>query len=104
MGGPAFGVQPTTDVSAFDAMGYAMTAQYWAGYWMGVSQAKLQAPPPASDLERNGFNQNTGQGRIRPSEQGERVERPMAPGGQEGEPSNIFITRRQFGKPNGLKR
>jgi len=32
-------VTPTNHVSAADAVTYAMTAQYWAGYWMGVSQA-----------------------------------------------------------------
>jgi hypothetical protein len=32
-------VHPTTALSAEDALSYAMTSQYWAGYWMGVSQA-----------------------------------------------------------------
>ena len=35
-------VAPTTAVSAADALSYAMTSQYWAGYWMGVSQAVQQ--------------------------------------------------------------
>lgn len=35
-------VVPTTAVSAADALSYAMTSQYWAGYWMGVSQAVQQ--------------------------------------------------------------
>jgi hypothetical protein len=43
--GPSFGVQSTGLVSAMDAMGYAMTAQYWAGYWMGVAQAKTTSGP-----------------------------------------------------------
>lgn len=32
-------IAPITAVSAADALSYAMTSQYWAGYWMGVSQA-----------------------------------------------------------------
>lgn len=35
-------IAPTTAVSAADALSYAMTSQYWAGYWMGVSQAVQQ--------------------------------------------------------------
>ena len=36
-------IAPTTAVSATDALSYAMTSQYWAGYWMGVSQALQHA-------------------------------------------------------------
>jgi hypothetical protein len=32
-------VAPISAVSSADALSYAMTSQYWAGYWMGVSQA-----------------------------------------------------------------
>jgi hypothetical protein len=35
-------IAPTTAVSAADALSYAMNSQYWAGYWMGVSQAVQQ--------------------------------------------------------------
>lgn len=34
------GIHKVTGVSAQDAIAYAMTSQYWAGYWMGVAQAK----------------------------------------------------------------
>ena len=41
---PPIGIRPLGSVSGADAMGYAMAAQYWAGYWMGVAQAQTTAP------------------------------------------------------------
>ena len=109
--GPAFGVQPTGDVSTFEAMNHAMTAQYWAGYWMGVAQAKAQATntptqPAAvatSTNQRNLIRRSDvqGQGRIRRRDAGgEGENEPVAP----EEPSNVFITQQRFGKTSGLKR
>ena len=45
-------VTPTNHVSAADAVTYAMTAQYWAGYWMGVSQAlqTVDRRAPAAEM------------------------------------------------------
>jgi hypothetical protein len=46
-------IAPTATVTAGDALSYAMTAQYWAGYWMGVSQALQHtgAPKPTDDAD-----------------------------------------------------
>ena len=45
---PSFGVQDTSSTSIPEALSYAMTAQYWAGYWMGVAQAKVPPVAPAA--------------------------------------------------------
>jgi hypothetical protein len=45
-------VAPTTDVSSADALSYAMTSQYWAGYWMGVSQAVQQQESGRSAVDQ----------------------------------------------------
>ena len=77
IGGPAgqtpdYGVENTAGISAEAAMGYAMTAQYWAGYWMGVAQARSHpAPPPP-------------------------IQGPSGANGGSEQP-NIIVTRKQFG-------
>lgn len=39
---PAIGTRQPVGISAQDAISYAMTSQYWAGYWMGVAQTLSQ--------------------------------------------------------------
>ncbi|ORY23348.1 hypothetical protein BCR39DRAFT_590986 [Naematelia encephala] len=71
--GPNYGVQPTGNVSADEAFSYAMTAQYWAGYWMGVAQTKSKP---------------TGTSTTRVAK--------FAEGEGSGGPTNVLRTRRQF--------
>ncbi|WVQ61947.1 uncharacterized protein L199_000080 [Kwoniella botswanensis] len=40
---PSLGVYPPGGINREEALGYAMTAQYWAGYWMGVAQSQNQS-------------------------------------------------------------
>ena len=76
-------VQPTGQVSPNDALSYAMTAQYWAGYWMGVAQAKSQ-PAPLRDDPLSATQ----------------IVPPTTSA------SNVFVTRQQFhsNSANGLRR
>jgi len=84
------GVQATVGISADDALVYAMTAQYWAGYWMGVSQSKSSSSisPQAAQMADPVLT---------------------APGVPAGGSSNVFVTRQQFYRPDrsdgaGLRR
>lgn len=88
-----------------DAMGYAMTAQYWAGYWMGVAQAKTASVSQQVDHRQHQTNHNIQTKGL----EGNGISAVQAgPTQQDGEeePSNVFITKKQFHKPtgNGLKR
>ena len=86
-----FAVQPTDQISADDALSYAMTAQYWAGYWMGVSRAKTSTSTS---------NVQVPQGQQLPAAESGVHEN------QEGTRSNIFVTRQRFYRPapDGLRR
>jgi hypothetical protein len=107
---PSIGVQPATEVNTFEAMSYAMTAQYWAGYWMGVAQTKAAAPTPAQ-LPSNAIHQ-AAPGPTRRSAPTRRIAQPEVEEGaaaheaDPAQPSNVFVTRKQYGVPNvnGLKR
>ncbi|EIW72386.1 hypothetical protein TREMEDRAFT_70708 [Tremella mesenterica DSM 1558] len=55
---PTYGVESTEGISVEDAMGYALAAQYWAGYWMGVAKTKqnnIPAPPVSGEKASNVF-------------------------------------------------
>jgi hypothetical protein len=57
-------------VSHDEAVGFALHAQYWAGYWMGVACASGGAgasrpPPPAVPGGRNGYAAANGNGGFR---------------------------------------
>ncbi|OXM76123.1 hypothetical protein C364_06227 [Cryptococcus neoformans Bt63] len=85
---PAYGVYPAAGISRDEALGHAMTAQYWAGYWMGIAQTK----------------ETEGEQKSR-----RKVPRPdQAAVGEEQEkqPSNVIVTKHQysFNMLNGLKR
>ncbi|WVQ77106.1 hypothetical protein IAR50_006789 [Cryptococcus sp. DSM 104548] len=84
---PAYGVQPAEGVSREEALGHAMTAQYWAGYWMGVAQAKGGAAK---------------QKRRRGKESGSEREAGTTLG--EEPPANMILSRHQYGDVSGLKR
>ena len=106
---PSIAVQPTTEANTFEAMSYAMTAQYWAGYWMGVAQAKAAAPPPTQTPSRPvrppAAPLNRHPAPARRIAQPEVEEGAAASGAEVARPSNVFVTRKQFGKNvNGLKR
>ncbi|WVQ82485.1 hypothetical protein IAT38_004614 [Cryptococcus sp. DSM 104549] len=91
--GPAYGVYPPAGITHEAALGHAMTAQYWAGYWMGVAQATQHAGP-VSGAKGKGKRQ--------------RREDESAGDGGEGQgevPSNVVVTRQQFGADaSGLRR
>ena len=75
-----FGVRPTDQVSENDALHHAMTAQYWAGYWMGVARSKSSSNDvvsPARDMQADGS--------------GEREQSTTA--------RNVLITRQQYYQP-----
>jgi hypothetical protein len=80
MSGAQIGIQPAANVSRSEAISNAMMAQYWAGYWMGVAEAKIDTGIESNKVEPG--TRATGQ----------------------GEPPNVFITRQNFGRANGLKR
>ncbi len=84
-----FGVRSTGDVSADDALGFAMTAQFWAGYWMGVASTKTALPMPSEVLP----GREVGPTNIGEPEQTRRA-------------SNVIVTRQQFYRPpaDGLRR
>ncbi|XAO27143.1 hypothetical protein I312_105985 [Cryptococcus bacillisporus CA1280] len=85
---PAYGVYPAADISRDEALGHAMTAQYWAGYWMGIAQTKeveekkRRRKPPRPDKAM--------------------VEEEP----EQQQPSNVIVTKHQysFNMLNGLKR
>ncbi|KAK8866148.1 hypothetical protein IAR55_001299 [Kwoniella newhampshirensis] len=91
--GPSIATQAMGNTSRDEALGYAMTAQYWAGYWMGVAQARGEpstAPPQAI---------------VQPTV-GAAARQGLAHGSDEigRDGSNVFITKKQHGTINGLKR
>lgn len=81
---PSVGLSAVEGISEHDATAYAMSSQYWAGYWMGVAQSM-----------RHRRNDELGQG-ARP---------PSVAAIPEAE-SRIMITRRDFGNGprEGLRR
>ncbi|ODO05839.1 hypothetical protein I350_04900 [Cryptococcus amylolentus CBS 6273] len=86
---PAYGVQSADGVSREEALGHAMTAQYWAGYWMGVAQAKggESAKPRRRKCKENGSG-----------------ERELgATSSEQAPPANMIISRHQYDGVNGLK-
>lgn len=98
-------IEPTGQVLAAEAMSLAMTAQYWAGYWMGVAQTKLDSKPLASAAGVSGAvaaprHQNMGDPVAHSDEEGFDLEH-----GSSQRPSNLIVTQRQFGTiPSHLKR
>ena len=77
---PDFGVQPTGQVSEDDALRHAMTAQYWAGYWMGVARSKSASNDvvlPPRTMQADGHEER---------------EQPTAA-------TNVLITRQQYHRP-----
>ena len=99
-GPPAFGTQSTAEVSIMEAVGHAMTAQYWAGYWMGVAQAKStsQASTPGRQLVRS---QNEGQTSVSAPQAEVEDDRGVRSNGQilGNTPSNVFVTKQRFSRP-----
>ncbi|WWC86463.1 uncharacterized protein L201_001340 [Kwoniella dendrophila CBS 6074] len=121
---PSLGIYPTNQINKEEALGYAMTAQYWAGYWMGVAQAQFQ---PQIQNRRNTRVPKQNQDRRKRSKQQhvyfhmdnedavlqngdhELVGPSEAENGVNGDKddiSNIKITKKRFDRPviNGLKR
>ncbi|WVW82561.1 hypothetical protein I302_104572 [Kwoniella bestiolae CBS 10118] len=121
---PSLGVYPPGGVGKEEALGYAMTAQYWAGYWMGVAQS---GAIPAQKQQVNGDGNDVGHSQDgRPSEirRGKRratrqVEFDLDEDDEEdglvepsvdqalvnGQPSNLKITKKRFDTTiNGLRR
>ncbi|WWC58828.1 uncharacterized protein I303_101372 [Kwoniella dejecticola CBS 10117] len=45
---PSLGVYPPGGINREEALGYAITAQYWAGYWMGVAQSSSSSASTSS--------------------------------------------------------
>ncbi|WVQ92384.1 hypothetical protein IAS59_006193 [Cryptococcus gattii] len=85
---PAYGVYPAAGISRDEALGHAMTAQYWAGYWMGIAQTK-----EAEEKKRR---------RKTPRPDKTVVEEEQ----EQQQPSNVIVTKHQysFNMLNGLKR
>ena len=92
-----YGVQPTGHVTAEDALGYAMTAQYWAGYWLGVSRAKSSAD---TDHNSRSVEARNGQDLEKAGRASNVFVDPA------GRASNVFVTRQQYHRPaaDGLRR
>ncbi|WRT64380.1 uncharacterized protein IL334_001312 [Kwoniella shivajii] len=99
---PSLGVYPPGGIVREEALGYAMTAQYWAGYWMGVAQSQIQPPVPQSSEKKKKRKRKVNSvvhaesTLVDPITNGE--------GAEDG--SNIKITKRYFNKPviAGLRR
>lgn len=125
---PAYGVQPTSGITPDAALSYAMTAQYWAGYWMGVAQAKGEGGGDVSNegsqvvagMSQGAVTGNPGgddgaggedEGqtnqarRYSPSLPQSARERERESDAVEQLP-NVVVSRKQFGfkQPNGLRR
>lgn len=82
---PSVGVSPVEDISEQQAMAYAMSSQYWAGYWMGVAQSMRH-------------NRNDAPVQVSRS--------PSVGPGPAAEP-RVSVTRREFGhksSKDGLRR
>ncbi|OCF74047.1 hypothetical protein I204_05897 [Kwoniella mangroviensis CBS 8886] len=109
---PSLGVYPPGGINREEALGYAMTAQYWAGYWMGVAQSQNQG---------NGLGYQPGQKEKR-SKRRKRVNFDMGDENEEDitidavksnqmngngnvQPSNLKVTKKRFDPViNGLRR
>jgi hypothetical protein len=92
VGPPAFASRPAAPVSAMEAMNNAMTAQYWAGFWMGVTQAKSAETAPSQQIVRRPAPGSTAQADAEFAE-GTRADR-------RGGPSNLFVTKQRFSRPS----
>ncbi|WVR06087.1 hypothetical protein IAU60_003115 [Kwoniella sp. DSM 27419] len=105
---PGVGVQPAQHVSREEAIGYAMSAQYWAGYWMGVAQARAQAPQPTAPAT---MAVQAGPSRPQRKRRREDVEPITAVANEEEllnrqDVTNLFVTQKHFDRPaiTGLRR
>lgn len=73
---PSVGVSAVDGISEQDATAFAMSSQYWAGYWMGVAQSM-----------RHRRDDGHVKDNVAPA--------PAAPPAAE---SRVVVTRRDFGK------
>ncbi|WVO16835.1 hypothetical protein L204_104521 [Cryptococcus depauperatus] len=89
-----YGVYDTTHMSREDALRHAMTAQYWAGYWMGVVQTK-------SESDRSG-RQNQGQSKSVTSFLGKSQGANGGPHEKRRRSTNLYINRQPYSNTNGL--
>nr|XP_031858063.1 uncharacterized protein CI109_006505 [Kwoniella shandongensis]KAA5525135.1 hypothetical protein CI109_006505 [Kwoniella shandongensis] len=93
--GPSLSVQPSSNVSRDDALGYAMTAQYWAGYWMGIAQARGESS--AQPTQSQSHSQAAA---VEPTTTAT-TERDI---NESARGANVFVTKKQHSKINGLRR
>ncbi|WWC66170.1 uncharacterized protein I206_100071 [Kwoniella pini CBS 10737] len=119
---PSLGVYPPGGINKEEALGYAMTAQYWAGYWMGVAQSSSSAP--YTPFANQGHQVEVPDNHKRKSDKRNRRKRtqvdfvndnqndedeeehgligptiPMGNGIEHESGNNIRITRKQFDRP-----
>ena len=111
---PSLSVQPTSGIDRDTALGYAMSAQYWAGYWMGVAQARdhntqvvPEAVAQAAEEQEETFEEPSIRSQPLPSVPNGATGAGGGMNGEAGAGSNIVRTQKHFTRPpigHALKR